>query len=109
MITFWIRWCCPWNKRKPAAAERMSWQAGFRTFLWTAFPQNGVHAVQTDYEEGVRQALDYLWQVTGLPPLYLNMLPHDREPTEGDLSRLKTYKAWMLARGLRPQYRSYRQ
>lgn len=64
--------------------------------------QSGIHAVQTDYEEAIRQALDFLWKETGLPPLYLNMLPHDREPTDGDLARLKAYKAWMLEQGLRP-------
>jgi LacI family transcriptional regulator len=63
----------------------------------------GIRTVQTDYTLSIGQALDYMWKRTGLPPVYLSMMPKDREPTEGDRRRHEAYDGWMKERKLQPE------
>lgn len=64
---------------------------------------DSIHAVRTDYEASICQALDFIWRQTGMAPVYLNMLPLDREPTAGDRQRLDAYGSWMARNGFKPE------
>lgn len=61
-----------------------------------------IHSVQTDYSGSVTQALDFMWENTGIPPVYLNVLTKDRHTTQGDKLRKQAYLGWMESRKLEP-------
>jgi LacI family transcriptional regulator len=61
-----------------------------------------IHSVQTDYRESVRMALDFLWENTGIAPVYVNVLTKDRAITRGDRLRNKAYLDWMEKKKLEP-------
>lgn len=61
-----------------------------------------IASVRTDYRESVTRALDDLWERTGIPPVFFQVLPHDRAATQGDLLRRTTYLDWMKGKGLDP-------
>lgn len=61
-----------------------------------------IHSVRTDYGGSVAMALDFMWERTGISPVYLNVLAKERSATRGDAERKGAYLAWMEAKGLEP-------
>ncbi|TVY07657.1 LacI family DNA-binding transcriptional regulator [Paenibacillus cremeus] len=68
------------------------------------FPESdGIASVQMDYGQSVREALDYAWSRTKLPPVYLELFNGPvHAPNWGDRHRTQAYLAWMREHGLEP-------
>lgn len=86
------------------AWERMVQDSGAPYVSVEGIPAPGsrISSVQTDYRASVRDALEFMRRQTSVPPVYLNMLPSGRMPTDGDQKRLAAYLEWMDAHGLAP-------
>lgn len=84
-------------------AEEVS-RAGIPYVSVEGYPENPeVASVITDYSEGIRRALDFLWERHGLPPVYVELFNgkvHD--PAWGDRKRSAAYRSWMEDRGWEP-------
>ncbi|WP_240761969.1 LacI family DNA-binding transcriptional regulator [Paenibacillus thalictri] len=60
-----------------------------------------IASVLMDYREAARRALDFMWERTGLVPLYVEM--NVGVPLGfGDIERRKAYEEWMLEKGWQP-------
>ncbi|MCL6457045.1 MAG: LacI family transcriptional regulator [Gorillibacterium sp.] len=80
--------------------ERAVLECGVPYVTVEGIPEGGICTVQTDYGGSITQALDFMWEETGVPPIYLNVQPPDRPATQGDRERLQAYEAWMSNKGL---------
>lgn len=84
--------------------ERAVLQSGVPYVSVEGIPASpAIHTVQTGYDASIKDALDFIWNRTGQAPIYLNMLPADRQPSHGDCRRLGAYIGWMEERGLVPE------
>ncbi|WP_240416276.1 LacI family DNA-binding transcriptional regulator [Paenibacillus periandrae] len=61
-----------------------------------------ITSVLMDYRESIHRALDFIWERTGLAPVYLEMYHEHIQLGSGDRQRRQAYEQWMTDKQLEP-------